>query len=255
MGNGVTSIGGSAFRNCTKLKKLILGSSVKLLENASFSGCSALETITCYSQRPPTIATDAWSGSALSDVPYSTIVYVPADYLNTYKMHDAWGLYDVRPLGAVSTQTTTVQITPTDYTANVVWPSVENAATYELVIKDKNGNIICTLIFNASGQLTEIAFSAPGRNGATEQTQGAGFSFTVTGLDSDTGYDLTITAKDANGNTINTVTQSFTTTGGQSAIDEALTESQHLRKEVKDGQLFITFPNGSRYTSTGVKVE
>ena len=44
--------------------------------------------------RPPTV-----NANALSGVPYSTIVYAPAAYLNNYLMHDAWGLYDVRPMG------------------------------------------------------------------------------------------------------------------------------------------------------------
>jgi hypothetical protein len=111
-------------------------------------------------------------------------------------MHDAWGLYDVRPLGATSAETEDVKITPSENEANVTWPSVSGAASYELVIKDKDGNIVCTLIFNANGQLTSIAFYAPSRNGVPVQTQNAGFSFTITGLDSGTGYDLTLSAKD-----------------------------------------------------------
>ena len=66
-----------------------------MLEEEAFYDCSAIETITCYSQRPPTV-----NQYALEGLKYSTIVYVPADYVETYKMHDAWGLYDVRPLDA-----------------------------------------------------------------------------------------------------------------------------------------------------------
>ncbi len=32
----------------------------------------------------------------------------------------------------------------------------DKAATYELVVKDRSGNIVCTLIFNAQGQLSQI---------------------------------------------------------------------------------------------------
>ena len=92
IGNEVTSIGQSAFSGCNNLKNVIIGSSVKVLEYGAFAGCSSVETITCYSQRPPTV------NGALYGLDYSTIVYVPAEYLETYKMHDAWGLYDVRPL-------------------------------------------------------------------------------------------------------------------------------------------------------------
>ncbi len=95
IGNEITTIGQSAFNKCNNLKKVIIGSSVKVLEQGAFANCSAIESITCYSQRPPTV-----NQTALNGLDYSTIVYVPADYLETYKMHDAWGLYDVRPLDA-----------------------------------------------------------------------------------------------------------------------------------------------------------
>ena len=98
--NGVTSIGSYAFSCCNCLKNVILGSSVKLLEAGAFYECTAIETITCYSMRPPTV-----KDNALGSVPYSTIVYVPADSYDNYYNHDAWGLYDVRRIGTASTET------------------------------------------------------------------------------------------------------------------------------------------------------
>ena len=234
IGNEVTSIGEYAFYDCSGLKNVILGSSVKVLEEEAFSDCSSIETITCYSQRPPTV--NEW---AFMDLDYSTIVYVPADYLETYKMHDAWGLYDVRPLGAKSTETTDVNVTPAETTADVAWPSVSGAATYELVIKDKSGNVICTLVFNANGQLTSIAFNAPARNNAPQQTQAAGFSFTVTGLEEGTSYDLTITSKDNNGGTLDTKTVSFTTTGDEQGINDVQGDNVQCTKVSREGQILI----------------
>ena len=230
----MTIIGVDAFESFNKLKNVILGSSVKLLDSRAFVYCSAIETITCYSQRPPTVNYDALSG-----VEYTTKVYVLAEYLENYKMHDAWGLYDVRPLGAKSTETTEINVNPAENTAEVVWPSVTGAASYELVIKDKNGNIICTLIFNANGQLTQIAFNAPSRNEAPQQTQSAGFSFTVTGLEGGTGYDLTITAKDENGSTLDAQTVSFTTAGEPQGVEEVSSMQGCTQKIIKDGQILI----------------
>ena len=248
IGNEVTSIGEEAFYDCYGLKNVILGSSVKVLEEEAFSYCSSIETITCYSQRPPTVNQDA-----LYELDYSTIVYVPADYLETYKMHDAWGLYDVRPLGAKSTETTDVNVTPAETTADVAWPAVSGAATYELVIKDKSGNVICTLVFNANGQLTQIAFNAPSRNNAPQQTQAAGFSFTVTGLEEGTSYDLTITSKDNNGGTLDTKTVSFTTTGEPQGIEDVLSDQVQCTKVIRDGQVFIL--RGEKvYSLTGQEV-
>jgi hypothetical protein len=166
-------------------------------------------------------------------------------------MHDAWGLYDVRPLGAKSTETTNLNVTPAETTAEVAWPAVSGAATYELVIKDKSGNVICTLIFNANGQLTSIAF-ATSRNGAPQQTQAAGFSFTVTGLENGTSYDLTITSKDNNGGTLDTKTISFTTTGEQ-GIEDVLSDQVQSTKLLHNGQIFI-LRGDKTYTLQGQEV-
>ena len=249
IGNSVTSIGKYAFYGCTGLKNVILGTSVKVLEEYAFYRCSAIETITCYSMRPPTVNEDALYG-----LDYGTIVYVPADYLETYKMHNAWGLYDVRPLGAKGTETTNLSVTPAETTADVAWPQVSGAATYELVIKDKSGNVICTLIFNANGQLTQIAFGAPARNNAPQQTQAAGFSFTVTGLENGTSYDLTITSKDNNGGTLDTKTVSFTTTGEPQGIEDVLSDQVQCTKVVRNGQIFI-LRGDKTYTLQGQEVK
>ena len=248
--NSVTSIGAAAFFDCSNLKNVIIGSSVKVLEESAFAYCSSIESFTCYSQRPPTV-----NQYALYGLNYSTIVYVPADYLNNYIMHDAWGLYDVRPLGAKSTETTDVNVTPAENTAEVAWPAVSGAATYELVIKDKSGNVICTLIFNANGQLTSIAF-APSRNDAPQQTQAAGFSFTVIGLEEGTSYDLTMTSKDNNGGTLDTKTVSFTTTGESvpTNIDEVQSDQVQNTKILHNGQIFI-LRGDKTYTITGAEVK
>ena len=89
--NSVTIIGNKAFSDCESLKNVVLGTSLKNIENAAFYGCP-IDTIKCYSNRPPTVGNDAFT------MPYSTIIFVPAEYLTYYQMHDFWGLYDVRQI-------------------------------------------------------------------------------------------------------------------------------------------------------------
>ena len=245
IGNEVTQVGEEAFEDYRNLRKVTLGSSVKVLEEEAFNACPAIESITCYSQRPPTV-----NNYALNGLPYSTIIYVPIDYLQTYTMHDAWGLYDVRPLSAMTTETTDLVVIPEANAAEVVWPSVSGAETYELVIKDKSGNIICTLVFNAQGQLISIVFHAPGRD-IPQQTQTAGFSFTVTGLEEGQSYDLTITSKDSNGAILDQKTISFTTSDEQGIEDINAKAKTH--KLLRNGQILIL--RGDRtYTVTGQEV-
>ena len=246
IGNEVTLIGQSAFAYCSKLKNVIVGSNVKVIEEYAFDDCTAIETITCYSMRPPTA-----NNNAFENLDYSTIVYVPADYLNTYKMHDFWGIYDVRPIGATTAETTSVQVSPGETTATIVWPTVGNAATYELVIKDKNGNVVCTLIFNANGQLTQIAFGAPARNNAA---QAAGFAFTVTGLEEGTSYDLTITAKDGNGTTLDEKTIAFTTSSETGVEDINAPDALDGSTKILRNNQVLILRGGKTYTVQGQEV-
>ena len=254
--NNVRTIGESAFIGCI-LEDIVFGSNMKIIETAAFmyngtynqtSGgfISSIKSVTCYSMRPPTVRENTFYG-----MPYTTLVYVPADYLTYYQVHDIWGLYDVRPLGATSEETDKVDVETSTTSAEVVWPAVEGAETYELVIKDKQGNVICTLIFNANGQLTSIVFSAPARDNAIEQTQSAGFAFTVTGLESGTTYDLTITAKDRNDQILQTTSQTFTT-AELTGVEDIATNIAPT-KVLRNGQLFI-LRGDKTYTVQGQEV-
>lgn len=133
---------------------------------------------------------------------------------------------------------------------------VLNAATYELVIRDTDGNIVCTLIFDAQGHLTQIAFAAPARTNVPKQTQAAGFSFTVTGLNSGTTYDYTLTAKDAAGNVLDTKTGTFTT-DGLTGIEDIPSSFDHSgpTKVFENGQIYILLPDNTRYNLQGMQIK
>ncbi len=248
-----TSIADHAFDGCNSIESVVLGGAVKTIGDLAFN-CPNIKSITCYSMRPPSVHQNGSKYTSFpEDMPYSTIIYVPANYKNTYMVHDFWGMYDVRPIGADTTETTSVQVTSGETTATVVWPTVNGAETYELVIKDKQGNVICTLIFNSNGQLTEIAFNAPSRNQAPEQTQTAGFSFTVTGLEKGTAYDLTLTSKDSNGATLDQQTIAFSTTVG-TGIEDIPSNGVQSTKIIRNGQVLI-LREGKTYTVEGQEVK
>ncbi len=248
--NSVTSIGSSTFYGCSGLESVVLGSGVKTIGSDAFSGCTGLQSITCYSMRPPTVTNGSQTAQFMT-LPYSTIVYVPADYFETYMMHDIWGLYDVRPIGSTTVQTTDLIVTPHYTTADVAWPTVDNATMYELVIT-QNGTVVCTLVFNAQGQLTSIAFRAPAESA---RAAGQGFQFTVTGLEDGSAYSLTLNAKDAVGNVLRTFAQDFSTEGTTALEDVNADGANGVRKVIENGKVIIILPDGSKYDATGKRIK
>ena len=246
----VTSIGYLAFYGCTGLTSLTIPNSVTSIGDDAFSGCSSLTNIICGSTNPPVCADETFY-----KVKKSIPLYVPAESIELYKAAKVWNEFtNIFPFQAADVNVTDVIVEPTDNGAIIQWPMINGAYTYELVIKDKNGDIICTLIFNEQGQLLSIAFNAPKRNNAPQQTQTAGFAFTVTGLDSGTRYTATIAAKASNGSVLNTKTVSFTTTGQPQAINNVCGETKiDSKKIVRNGQLLIQ--QGDKiYNAQGARV-
>ena len=247
--NSVTIIPGKAFSDCIGLESVVIGSGVKTIYYDAFYACKGLQSITCYSLRPPAVITNyGESRPFYLNIPYSTIVYVLADYQPAYMMHDIWGLYDVRPLGAASVQADDLTITPHQTTVDVTWPLVANAATYELTIAQGNV-VICALTFNAQGQLASIDFQAPAAESA--RAAGQGFQFTVTGLEDGSAYSLTLNAQDVDGNVLQTFSQDFSTY--YTAIEEVNADGVALkpRKVLEEGRVIILMPDGRKFDTNG----
>ena len=90
------------------------------------------------------------------------------------------------------------------------------------------------------------------RDHAPQQTQSEGFSFTVTGLEEGQSYDLTLTAKDTSGSTLDEHVISFTT-GGEQALED-VDAATTIHKIVRDGQIFI-LRGDKTYTIQGQEVK
>ena len=254
----VNNIGEGSFIDCSNLKSITIGQSVKNIGDNAFNNCSKITDIYSYAKLIPIDNKDPFKG-----VSRNATLWVPAEYYSEYKHDSFWGEFDVQPMGAEGANTDKVVITPDYNTANVVWPQVSNVDSYELVIKDKNGNEVCTLVFNGDGQLQSITFRAPAANPndanrAPQQTQATGFRFTVTGLESGCTYGYTITAKDAAGKVLQTYTGSFTTLGATGVEDVETSGDvslRHARKIYKDGNVLILLPDGRRYNLQGAEVK
>ncbi len=132
-----------------------------------------------------------------------------------------------------------VTITPSSNSAYVIFPFITGALTYQLVIRDLFGNVVCKIMFSATGHLLGIAF-APSRNRESQQaTQTTGFNFTVEGLDESTTYEYEFVANDGQDAVIETLSGSFTTTAKIPTDNEQVNSPSAVRKYLEDGHLMI----------------
>ena len=277
IGNGVKEIREGTFMDCP-LKSITIGTGIRKIASDAFFNIEincyenylfepktdaagnfiyTMEKVICYSKVPPTIEipSNGGNGNFFLDNFLEADIYVPKESVARYQAYnDTWGKLGILPIEAATTDVTDLIVTPSSSSAEITWPQVSGAASYELVIKDKSDNVVCTLIFNAQGQLTSIAFNAPSRDGAPQRTQTAGFTFTVTGLDAGTSYDLTITSKDNNGSILDTQTVAFFTSNIATGIDNAQSDQVQSTKHLRDGQIYIL--RGDKvYTVTGQEVK
>ena len=249
--NNVTTIGSSAFNSCDKLSSVILGESVDSIGGNAFYGCRKLYDIYCYAPEPPYAVASGWNPSFENT---NVNLYVPCDNLKAFQMDPVFGLFKyIHCIDSEDVSTDGVIIAPGNTDVTITWPTEDNADTYAIVI-EKDGEVVCTLTFNADGQLLNIAF-APGRDGNhpaqyAEQTTN-GYRFTIIGLEEGSNYTYTITIKDASNKTINTHSGGFTTKS-ITAVENTHSQSPTTtcQKVMRNGQLII-LRDGVEYNAQG----
>ena len=252
---GVTSTGTQAFANCSKLGSVSLPSTLTTIGEGAFTECRKLFNVYSYATEPPKAENNSFAN-------FNVYLHVPCDNLEAYQTDMVFGSFKyIQCIGAENTDANDdVTVTPADNNAVFVWPADGSAASYTLEIR-KDGEVFCTLVFNANGQLSNIAF-APSRGRqqpprAAEQT-GNGFRFTVTGLTQATHYKFDMVVKDANDETLHNYTGEFTT-GTPTSVSTLEPQGDAandtiVRKVFRNGQVYI-LRNGKIYTTTGVEVK
>ncbi len=254
--NSVVSIGESAFENSTFLKALTFGKELRDIGCNAFKGDYRIMDITIYAETTPNVCTSTFEGLNTPLV----YLFVPENCIRDYQIDLNWNKFDIRTKSAdvKPIDDENPIVTPTDQDVTITWPITEGTDTYTLTIT-KGGETVCVLTFNANGQLINIAFAAPGHNGAHQAPAATltaqGFQFTVTGLNPGTAYDYSVTATDAVGQTLAEHKGNFSTTGGgtPTSMDDVHDSQCTMHKYFHNGNLIIE-RNGVKYTPTGQKV-
>lgn len=246
LGSSICIIESEAFEDCSNLSSITLPKTVTKLYDNVFKNCSILDTIYCYAVTPPAIEENTFCN-------YNANLYVACDVLSAYNQHWSWKAFKkIECIPSEMVETNDIIITPSANNVTITWPIETGADTYTIVIK--NGNeAVCTLTFNADGQLLNIMF-VPSRERYNHGEQYAeqeanGYQFTVTGLEQGTVYNYNIVVKDIDNQIIKTYSGEFTTEI-QTAIEEITTENRAIQKLLRDNQ-FIIVHDGVEYDVMG----
>lgn len=86
--SNLTTIGAYGFSGCTSLKSVIIPEKIQLIDYASFSYCSNLESVTISAMHVPTLGKFAFYGTS-----QNFKIYVPSTMLKAYKSNPNWYEY------------------------------------------------------------------------------------------------------------------------------------------------------------------
>ncbi|MBR6117867.1 MAG: leucine-rich repeat domain-containing protein [Paludibacteraceae bacterium] len=253
--NSIKDIEFGAFMSCYRLKTINFPSNIRTIGGMALNGCSGLRSIICAASVPPVISENVLGGVNLS----SCTLYVPAKSIDLYMKADGWKAFkNIRPLEAEEANVLEPTAEPTSNSVVVEWPKNDNAETYTIVI-EKGNETICTFEFDVQGQLINIAYAAPARNGIQGKTRTAketstGWQYSISGLDANTEYTYTVTARKSDNSVVYEQSVPFKTQNAATNIDTTYQGSEpNVTKILHNGQILI-LRGEKMYTIQGQEV-
>ena len=146
--NSVTSIGDYAFRVCNGLTSITIPNSVTSIGRYAFSGCTGLTSFTCEAITPPTI-----NSSTFNRVAKDVVLFAPEESVELYKSTNYWKeFYTILPINctfpagtifyndklkfAVTIENREVSLIPNNYEGEIIVPDTiyckANNITYKV---------------------------------------------------------------------------------------------------------------------------
>lgn len=105
----------------------------------------------------------------------------------------------------------------------IAWPVDESAETYIINIT-KEGVTVCSLTFEANGNVITIDYPSNGSTKGAELRDANvlpnGYSYEITGLEEGTEYSYIVTAQNGSGVTVDEYSGTFRTQGGAVSVEE-----------------------------------
>lgn len=178
--NGVKIIEDGAFFFCENISSLSIPNSITSFGASAFANCTGLISVINFASTPQNISTDAFIGLTLNDI----ILYVPAGSKEAYQ-NPTYGWQDFNIIEIPNISEDNIIFTPSENSALIEWQPVENAEGYRIIIYNDEArtNIICTLEFDATGELVSVS-----RARSAMQTASTSISHTINNLPKDTYY-------------------------------------------------------------------
>ena len=250
MSESISYIGEGAFDDCSSLSSITIPSQVTNIGNFTFSGCRNLSAIYNYATIPQPTTSLAFTNVDKS----KCVLFVPKESINMYITASIWNEFThILPIAAEQTEVTNTEISANDTSVEFKWQLVTDADTYELVIRDLQGNIIFSFVFDSNGMVISLILHSPSRNREMKENQVNGFAYTITGLQPGSQYNYTLTAQNELGEDIYTEGGSFSTNASTTNM-ENVNSALIPEKLLHNGQIFIL--RGEKvYTTTGQEVK
>ena len=248
------SIDYRAFKDCTKLIKIVIPNTVRSIGSYAFYNCASLKKIYNNAIIPQEI-----DDQTFVDILNCELYVMPMAFTNYYNANiwKDFGLIETIEIGGIDIDDSKLEFTTTQKQANVLWAANSKATLYLLSMRRVGSEDTYTFTFDENGYLissdtNSLDFSK------LIYLQNAAYSLTITDFDTDATYVYSFLYKDNEGNILHSESGQFSPDEFPEGIEDISSSSlqggDRGRLILRDGQVLI-LRNGKTYTMQGQEVK